>query len=287
MHAYIFLRDKRYFISFTINIYFSVFFFYLFFRLNFISKMDILNDISEFFRPFSTFYILAVILIVSSRVNGSEEFSVYRMQQYDMPFGNPLGSRLNQISMEARTITDKATAISRKCVIVKLKDLSLERYRLLVTQYVGAIIVLLPTIYNDDDRSTIKSLETHLLHEEVKLPVYFALESDKLNEYYDYIENEKTNKADSSAFQTLIDSVITNGFQFVINSALSKPLVQSSNEFQAVNLQAKLNGDLSGTANNNNMDSKQKIPTIVLTAHYDAFGMSTVNLFVILLFYYY
>ena len=250
--------------------------------------MDSLNEISDFFRsglPFSMFYFIGLLLVITSTgVEATQEFQVYRMQQYDMPVGNPFGSRLNQISMEARTISAKPAAISRKCVIVKLKDLTLERYRLLVTQYAGAIIVLLPLNYGEEDKSTIKSLETHLLHEEVKLPVYFAIESDELNEYYGYIENEKSNKADSTAFQTLIDSVISNGFQFVINSAQSKPLVQSASEFQAVNLQAKLNGDLltsfHNEFNSERMDSmpsgKQKIPTIILTAHYDTFGMATV-----------
>lgn len=242
--------------------------------------METINDIVDFFRssfPYSLLYFLPLLLLVTSNVEAAEEFQVYRMQQYDMPFGNPFGSRQNQISMEARTISAKPAAISRRCVIVKLNDLTLERYRYLVSQYAGAIIVLLPTNYTDNDRQTIKSLEAHLLHEEVKLPVYFATESPELNTYYDYIDNEKTNKADASAFQTLVDSVISNGFQFVINSAQSKPIVQSASEFQAVNLQAKLNGDsLRAGLDLNEAQTKQKIPTIILTAHYDAFGMATV-----------
>lgn len=242
--------------------------------------MDTVNDIIDFFRsslPYSLLYFLPLLLLVSSNVEAAQEFQVYRMQQYDMPFGNPFGSRFNQISMEAHTISDKPASISRRCVVVKLNDLSLERYRFLVSQYAGAILVLLPQKYTEEDKQTIKSLEVHLLHEEVKLPVYFALETPELNEYYDYIDNEKTSKADVSAFQTLIDSVVSNGFQFVINSAQSKPLVQSANEFQAVNLQAKLNGDsLRVNGDLNEATNKQKIPTVILTAHYDAFGMATV-----------
>ena len=89
-------------------------------------------------------------------------------------------------------------------------------------------------------KQIIKTLETYLLHEEVKLPIYFAIESNELNRYYDYIENEKSNKAESTAFQTLMDSVISNGFQFVINSAQPKQILQSASDFQAVNLQAIL-----------------------------------------------
>jgi hypothetical protein len=121
------------------------------------------------------------------------------------------------------------------------------------------------------------------LREEVKIPIYFVLESVEINEYYKYIENESSNQADSSAFQSLIDSIITNGFQFVINAAQSKAIVQSNNEFQAVNIQGKLNGILKSndinTVNFNDMELNQaskKIPTIIITAHYDSFGLATV-----------
>jgi hypothetical protein len=87
-----------------------------------------------------------------SMASGSQEFQVFRMQQFDMPFGNRLGSQSNQIKMEARTIDAKPAALSRRCVLVKLKDFTLERYRYLVSQYVGAIIALLPTKFDQDDK---------------------------------------------------------------------------------------------------------------------------------------
>lgn len=212
---------------------------------------------------------IALIIQLSSC---SQEFQVYRMLQYDMPAGNAFGSRINQLSMEARTINAKPAAISRRCVLVKLKDLNLERYRLLVSQYAGALIVLLPEKYDDDNKMTLKSLEAQLLHEEIKLPVYFVHESKDINSYYDLLENEPTNKQETSAFQHLMDSVITNGFQFDISAPLSIPLVHSSSQFQAVNLQGKLNG---GVSMLNGGIQQSKIPTVVITAHYDAFGLAT------------
>lgn len=213
-------------------------------------------------------FILPLILIVTL-ANCAEEFQVYRMLQYDMPSGNHLGSRANQLSMEARTINAKPTAVSRKCVLVKLQDLSLERYRNLVTQYAGAIIVLLPEKYDEETKATIKSLETQLLHEEVKIPFYFVNESKKMNTYYEYIETERAGQLETSAFQTLMDSVVTNGFQFDISSPLSTPLVHSSQKFQAINIQGKLNGGTVSSGQN------VKTPTIIVTAHYDAFGLAT------------
>lgn len=140
---------------------------------------DSLNDLAEFFRaasfPFSIIYFLPLILILahdpkSTMVDATQEFQVFRMQQYDMPFGNILGSRANSLSMEARTINSKPSFISRRCVLVKLDDFTLERYRTLTANYVGAIIVILPSArkYNDAQKQLIRSLETHLLHEEVK-----------------------------------------------------------------------------------------------------------------------
>lgn len=112
-----------------------------------------------------------------------------------------------------------------------------------------------------------------MLNEEVKIPVYFIPESDEINTFYQYIDSDSAGAADTSAFKNLVDSISTNGFQFVVNSGSSQPLTQSANEFQAVNIQGKLNGGSSGA------DSVQsaKVPTIVITAHYDAFGMATVS----------
>ncbi|RNA32274.1 nicalin-1-like isoform X3 [Brachionus plicatilis] len=200
-------------------------------------------------------------------VNASEEFQVYRMQQYDLPFGTHFGSRSNQISMEARTINSKPSFISRRCVLIKLDDFTLERYRILTSQYAGSIIVILPANYTESQRQTIKSLEAHLLHESVKIPVYFILESARINEYYDYIDNDKSSQ-DSSAFQVLVDSIISDGFQFVINSPNIKQLTQS--DFQAVNLQGKLIG-----GDQSDPNKAKRIPTIIITAHYDAFGLAT------------
>jgi hypothetical protein len=208
-------------------------------------------------------------------INASQEFQVYRMQQLDMPAGNRLGSQANLLNMEARTINSKASFISRRCVLVKLNDFNLERYRILVSQYAGSILVIIPQKFSEAHRLAIKSLEHQLLHEEVKLPVYFIHESPEVLEFYETIDTDKSTQADSSALQALVDSVVANGFQFVINSAQSKTITQTG-EFQVVNLQAKLNGGDQAAANDASKARNSKIPTVIVTAHYDAFGMATV-----------
>ena len=257
--------------------------------------LDGLHEITEFFRtslPYYTMlYLLPLILILSTHgqvAHGAQEFQVFRMAQYDMPFGNHLGSRSNLLSMEARTIHAKAAHISRRAVLVKLADFSVERYRILVGQYAGAILVLLPPAgsYDDAHKSIVKALESQLLREEVKLAVYFLTESPELSAYYDYIEQDSMStsdtlehKRDVSAFQALLNAVFTDGYQLVVNAPQSQAISHTSSEFQAVNLQARLNGVVSATSS--------KIPIIIITAHYDAFGMATVinrDIYIILCF---
>lgn len=239
--------------------------------------LDNLNDAMDLFKtswPVSMLYFVPILLMVANdprlmMVNAAQEFQVYRLQQYDMPTGHHLGSQVNAVSMEAKS---KSASVSRKSVLLMLDDLTLERYRTMASQYVGAIIVILPAKYDHTHKLNIKALEASLLHEEVKIPVYFIPESHEISLFYEYIEKDRSNAADVSAFQTLVDSVITDGFQFVINSAQSQPLVQSNSEFQAVNVQGRLNGGtnlLAGKVDN------QKTPTIIITAHYDAFGLAT------------
>jgi len=218
--------------------------------------------------------LLLSLLALAGLASAAQEFRVFRMLQYDMPFGNPLGSRLSQFSMEARTASASAASVSRRCVLVKLRDLSLERYRALVGQYAGALLVLLPYEYDEESRNAVKSLEAQLLHEEVKLPVYFIPESEEIGAYYEAIEGERANQLDSSAFQTLLDSVGSNGFQFDVSAPASQPLVHSPQHFQAVNLQGRLNGASAHTPDDS---MPQKTPTIVVAAHYDASGLAPVS----------
>jgi hypothetical protein len=245
---------------------------------------------------YTMIYFLLLLLIIKNQqtvVYGTKEFQVYRMQQYDMPYGNHFGSRANLLNMEARTISSKfsfdsslgssgLSQVSRRCVLIKLNDFNIEIYRQLTSNYVGAIIIILPLKYDDSQKSLIKSFELQMLKEDIKIPIYFVIESIEVLSYYDYIDTSSysNQSQQQSAFKALIDSVITDGFQLSINSPQSQQIVQS-NEFQAVNLQAKLIGILSSPVNQSSESppfSNKKIPTIIINAHYDSFGIATVFL---------
>jgi hypothetical protein len=218
------------------------------------------------FTNFSCLSAFLFLYIVNGALGG-QEFQVYRMQQYDMPSGTHLGSQQNQLNMEAHAANSKT--VSRRCVLVKLEQFNLERYRILAQQYVGSVIVILPNRYNENHRTAIKSLEAQLLHEEVKLPVYFILESKEINELYENLNSQSAETDETSAFKLIFSSVISDGFQFVINSAQSRAL--TSAELQTYNIIGRLNGLSSSTSS----DSIPKMPTIIITAHYDCFGLAT------------
>jgi len=208
-----------------------------------------------------------LFLFFANGAIAGQEFQVYRMQQYDMPYGTHLGSQQNQLNMEAHAANSKT--VSRRSVLIKLDEFNLERYRILTQQYVGSVIVILPNKYNESHRTAIKSLEAQLLHEEVKLPVYFIPESREINELYENLNSQSGETDETSALKLIFNSVISDGFQFVINSAQSRAL--SNTELQTYNLVGRLNGLSSSTS----ADSVSKTPTIIITAHYDCFGLAT------------
>ena len=53
------------------------------------------------------------------------------------------GCRNSLINMEARPLS--AQMLSRRCVIAKLKELTIDKYKDMVTQSAGGLVILLPT----------------------------------------------------------------------------------------------------------------------------------------------
>ena len=80
---------------------------------------------------------------------GSQEFQVFRMHQFDMQ-GAKFGSQATGINNEARTLRSKF--LSRKSVIVKINELTIETYRYLITQNVNSIIIGLSKTYNQTEK---------------------------------------------------------------------------------------------------------------------------------------
>ena len=91
-------------------------------------------------------------------VNGVHDFPAFRMQQFDLhgtqhghfePIASVsafqrtfLGSRSAYINMEARPASAKM--LNRRCVLILLVDLTMEKFRELTISGAGAIVVIVP-----------------------------------------------------------------------------------------------------------------------------------------------
>ena len=124
--------------------------------------LEQVNEISEMFRYSLPYYIavLLPILIILSPADASHEFPVYRLQHFDLQgvkYGNwsvqlsldsvgyylpLLGSRSSILNYEARSMDTKLPA--RKCVILMINEFSVSRFRELVNEGVGAILIIIP-----------------------------------------------------------------------------------------------------------------------------------------------
>ena len=248
-------------------------------------------------------------MLVSRGVDATTQFAIYRMQQYEMPQGSHFGSRQNVFSMPAlayhpsmvnvsRSTSNSAASsssspqqpsfISSRCVLVRIEDFSMDIYRSFVAQYVGAILLVVPEHFTGAHQRLFHSFESQLLREDVKVPVYFVVDTPAFRDFHSQIDTSvssssaagtatATDRSQQSAFQLLADSVLSNSFQFVVNAPTSAPIAHTANEFQAVNLQAKLNGLMHASLDSSSVPPNlQKMPTILITAHYDSLGMATV-----------
>ncbi|XP_064791028.1 BOS complex subunit ncln-like isoform X5 [Oncorhynchus masou masou] len=205
-------------------------------------------------------FIPAVLILVSPLpAEAAHEFTVYRMQQYDLQ-GQPYGTRNAILNTEARTV--EAEVLSRRCVIMRLVDFSYERYQKALRQSAGAVVIILPKNMSTMPQDIVQQfmeLEPEMLATETIVPVYFALEDDELLSIYTQTLTSSSSQGSSSAAEVLIHTATANGFQMVTSGAQSKAV----SDWAITSLE----GRLAGTGG-------EDLPTIVLVAHYDSFGVA-------------
>uniref|UniRef100_A0A673YP44 BOS complex subunit NCLN n=1 Tax=Salmo trutta TaxID=8032 RepID=A0A673YP44_SALTR len=168
-------------------------------------------------------FIPAVLILVSPLpAEAAHEFTVYRMQQYDLQ-GQPYGTRNAILNTEARTV--EAEVLSRRCVIMRLVDFSYERYQKALRQSAGAVVIILPKNMSTMPQDIVQQfmeLEPEMLATETVVPVYFALEDDELLSIYTQTLTSSSSQGSSSAAEVLIHTATANGFQMVTSGAQSK-----------------------------------------------------------------
>nr|CAG4650810.1 EOG090X02MW [Simocephalus serrulatus] len=222
--------------------------------------LDQVNEISEIFR-FSLPYYIAVllpILIILSPADAATEFPVYRLQHFDLQ-GVKYGSRSSTLNFEARSIDTRLPA--RKCVILMINEFSPSRFRELINEGVGALLIIIPSdleSLTDDMRENIIDTERFLLNQEIAIPVYFTPHTSKLEEIYTSIKESTGKDSASSAAQALFGAISANGYQLAVYGNSAKLLT----DVQITNIQGKLSG----------FGMDDQLPTLAVIAHYDSFG---------------
>uniref|UniRef100_A0A8C5NHH1 BOS complex subunit NCLN n=1 Tax=Gouania willdenowi TaxID=441366 RepID=A0A8C5NHH1_GOUWI len=204
-------------------------------------------------------FIPAVLILVSPLpAEAAHEFTVYRMQQYDLQ-GQPYGTRNAILNTEARTV--EAEVLSRRCVIMRLADFSYDKYQKALRQSAGAVVIMLPknmSAMPQDIVQQFMELEPEMLATETIVPVYFAVEDDELLSIYTQTMTSSSSQGSLSAAEVLLHTATANGFQMVTSGAQSKAV----SDWAITSLEGRLAG------------VGEDLPTIVLVAHYDSFGVA-------------
>lgn len=214
---------------------------------------------SSFPLTFIVFLPAVLILVSPLPAEAAHEFTVYRMQQYDLQ-GQPYGTRNAILNTEARTV--EAEVLSRRCVIMRLADFSYDKYQKALRQSAGAVVIILPknmSAMPQDIVQQFMELEPEMLATETIVPVYFAMEDDELLSIYLQTLTSSSSQGSLSAAEVLLHTATANGFQMVTSGAQSKAI----SDWAITSLEGRLGG-VGG----------EDLPTIVVVAHYDSFGVA-------------
>nr|CAD7568715.1 unnamed protein product [Timema californicum] len=150
------------------------------------------DELVELFKGYLPYYLLIVLpifIIISPvcPVAAAHEFPVYRMQQYDL-HGIPHGCRSAAVSLEARSVSGWGT--SRHCVIARLEELTIDRFREIRAR-AGALLIVLPRdlpARPDQEKQQILELEETMLSQDVNIPVYFLQWCPNLQQILDDVD---------------------------------------------------------------------------------------------------
>ncbi|TWW61710.1 nicalin-1-like isoform X1 [Takifugu flavidus] len=207
----------------------------------------------------------AVLLLWVQALHGSAlpavssyEFTAYRMQQYNLA-QQKHGCRGAIVVAEARSADEPS--LTRRCVIMKVPDFTTEKYLQAQKQHAAAVLILLPRNISSVPFDTIKNFmrsERDALLKETLMPVYVVPEDEQMLYMYEEVKQAAAMHASSIFIRVLRSMVTATAFQILVsNNAPIKAVTD--------NAVVTLEGVLPGIG--------EDAPTIVLTAHYDSFGL--------------
>ncbi|KAM6928227.1 BOS complex subunit ncln isoform 2-T2 [Xenentodon cancila] len=189
----------------------------------------------------------------------SYEFSAYRMQQYNLA-QQKHGCRGAIVVAEARSGDEPM--LTRRCVIMKVEDFTAEKYLEAQTQNAAAVLILLPKNISSIPRDTIQSFmvsESEALQKETLIPVYVAPEDEQLLYMYEEVKQAAATRTSSIFVRVLRSMVTATAFQILVSN--NAP-IKASTDNSIITLEGVLPG------------AGEDAPTIVITAHYDSYGLA-------------
>ncbi|KAG8594685.1 hypothetical protein GDO81_001296 [Engystomops pustulosus] len=169
-------------------------------------------------------------------------------------------TRNSVLNTEARTA--EADVLSRRCVLMRLADFSFQQYQKALRQSAGAVVIILPrdmAALPQDIVQQFMDIEPEMLSMETQVPVYFAVEDSEILSIYEQTLSASANQGTSSAAEVLLHTATANGFQMVTSGAQSKAI----SDWLVTSVEGRLTGL-----------GSEDLPTIVIVAHYDAFGVA-------------
>ncbi|XP_047536058.1 nicalin-1 [Vanessa atalanta] len=220
--------------------------------------LDQADGFAEIFKGYLPYYLLVVfpIFIIMSPANpvaASHEFSVYRMQQYDL-HTVPHGCRSASFNLEGRSLT--SWSMSRHCVVARIQDITIDQF-VETRNKAGALLLVLPkndTMLTDEQKEHIKLLEMAMMQQEISAPVYFA---EWTPDFEDIIKDLQhsfiTDDKSGTALEAMFNTVSSNGYQIVVSAPNPQKI-----DSKPVTIHGKLVGRSSTPQ------------TIVIAAHYDS-----------------
>ncbi|XP_041836734.1 nicalin-1 [Melanotaenia boesemani] len=210
--------------------------------------------------------VTVVLLLCVQHLHGSAlpavssyEFTAYRMQQYNLA-QQKHGCRGAIVVAEARSADEPS--LTRRCVIMKVHDFTTEKYLEAQKQNAAAILILLPKNISSIPHETMQTFmvsESEALQREILIPVYVAPEDEQLLYMYEEVKQAAATRTSSIFVRVLRSMVTATAFQILVsNNAPIKAITD--------NAIVTLEGVLPGAG--------EDAPTIVLTAHYDSYGLA-------------
>ncbi|MBN3298869.1 NCLN protein, partial [Amia calva] len=170
------------------------------------------------------------------------------------------GCRGALVVADARTVEE--AVLTRRCVVMRLPDFTLDQYQAARQQNAASVLILVPENISSVPQDVIQQFmltEVAVVSNDTLMPVYVAVEDEELLAMYEEVKTATLARRSSSLLQVLFSAVTASGFQMLAGRDVPiKPISDTSF--------ITLEGTLAGP--------QEEPQTIVIAAHYDSFGIA-------------